>query len=45
MEPAVLAELVEHEPEVLVTSGPDLTCLLLLSRQVLLRPLLVLLGM
>ena len=24
MEPAVLAELVEHEPEVLVTSGPDL---------------------
>ena len=44
MEPEVLAELVEHEPEVLVTSGPDLTCLLLLSRQVLLRPLLVLLG-
>ena len=24
MEPAVLAELVEHEPEVPVTSGPDL---------------------
>ena len=24
MEPEVLAELVEHEPEVLVTSGPDL---------------------
>ena len=24
MEPEVLAELVEHEPEVMVTSGPDL---------------------
>ena len=24
MEPAVLAELVEHEPEVPITSGPDL---------------------
>ena len=44
MDPAVLVELVEHEPEVPVTSGPDLTCLLLLSRRVLLRwPLLVLL--
>ena len=43
MEPEVLAELVEkHEPEVPVTSG--LTCLLLLLRRVLLRPLLVLLG-
>ena len=42
MEPAVLAELVEHEPEVPVTSGPDLPAAL--SRQVLLRPRLVLLG-
>ena len=43
MEPEVLAELVErHEPEVPVTLGPVL--LLLLSRRVVLRPLLVLLG-
>ena len=42
MEPAVLAELVEHEPEVPVTLV--LTCLLLLSRQVQLRPRLVPLG-
>ena len=43
VEPEVLAELVEqHEPEMPVTLA--LTCLLLLSRRVLLRPLLVLLG-
>ena len=46
MEPAVLAELVEHEPEVAVTSGPDLPAAaveaVLLRRPVLL--LLVLLG-
>ena len=43
MEPEVLAELVEqHEPEVPVTLA--LTCLLLLSRWVLLQPLLLLLG-
>ena len=53
MEPEVLAELVEHEPEVPVTSGPDLLAaveavllrwpLLVLLRRPVLR-LLVLLG-
>ena len=43
MEPEVLTELVEqHEPEVPVTSGPDLPAAAV--EAVLLRPLLVLLG-